>query len=143
MTRRRPGARPAALVLGLSATFAGTLYFLFGDLHLDLADEGFLWYGVLRARLGEVPLRDFQSYDPGRYYWGAAWSLVFGQGILGLRASLAVVQGLGLLFGLLVCRRLTGNVVSLTACAAILALWMFPRHKLFEPAMAMGGSRFA
>src|SRR5687768_5291732 len=123
MTGRLPRERAVAVavVSALAATCAGTLYFLFGDLNLDLADEGFLWYGVIRARVGEIPLRDFQSYDPGRYYWSAAWSVVFGQGILGLRASLAVMQALGLVFGLLVCRRLTANVLWLTACAAILA----------------------
>jgi hypothetical protein len=122
-----------ALALGGAAGF----YLAFGILNLDLADEGFLWYGVLRTRAGDVPLRDFQAYDPGRYYWSAAGSFLFGQGLLGLRASLAVAQGLGLFFGLLVCRRLTSNVVTLAAMGTILAAWMFPRHKLFEPAISM------
>ena len=70
------------------------------SLNLIPADEGFLWYGVLQTRAGEIPIRDFQSYDPGRYYWCAAWSFLFGGGILGLRASIAVMQAVGLFFGL-------------------------------------------
>ena len=137
MFERLTGERGVPLAFALAVFLSSALYFLFGDRHLDLADEGFLWYGVLRTRAGEIPLRDFQSYEPGRYYWSAAWSFVFGQGILGLRASLAIVQVLGLVFGILVCRRLTGNVAWLIACAGILSVWMFPRHKLFEPGMAM------
>jgi len=48
-----------------------------------------------------------------------------------------VAQAIGLFFGLLVCRRVTRNVGALTFCALVLAAWMFPRHKLFEPAIAM------
>jgi hypothetical protein len=46
------------------------------------------------------------------------------------------------LFGLLVCRRIAGGLGGLAACAAILAAWMFPRHKLFEPAIAMAAVWF-
>jgi hypothetical protein len=120
----------------MASAIAAAMYFRFGSLNLNPADEGFLWYGVLQTRAGQVPVRDFQSYDAGRYYWCVAWSFVFGQGILGLRASLSVVQGIGLFLGLRVCRRVVTSFVARAICAAVLASWMFPMHKIFEPAIA-------
>jgi len=122
---------------GLAVAAAAALYFAFGDLNFNLGDEAFLWYGVIRTRAGEVAVRDFQSYEPGRYYWSAAWSLLFGQGILALRASLAVARALGLFFGLLVCRRVTHSLAMLGFCAAVLAAWTIPDHKIFEAAISL------
>jgi hypothetical protein len=135
----RPSTTPRDILaaIGLAVCVAGGLYVLVGSVNLNLADEGFLWYGVIRTRAGDVPLRDFQSYDPGRYYWCVASSFLSGQGILGLRASLAAVQGVGLFLGLLVCRRVTSNLAALAGCAVVLAAWWFPRHKSFEPAFAV------
>lgn len=125
----------------LALLFAGlacaALYLAVGDVNLNLADEGYLWYGVIGVLEGEVPFRDFQAYDPGRYRWCALGSWFFGSGILGVRASLAVFQALGLAAGLLVARRFLKHDLWMLPLAALLALWMFPRHKLFEPALAL------
>jgi hypothetical protein len=112
------------------------IWMLTSDVDLGLHDEGFLWYGVLRTLEGEVPLRDFQSYDPGRYYWSAAWSSVFGSGVLGLRRSLAVVMAIGLSCGLLVARRSAKSPWALAAFAFVLTVWAFPRYKAFDAALA-------
>jgi hypothetical protein len=84
------------------------LSFLFSyNVDINLADEGYLWYGTWRTSLGEVPMRDFQSYDPGRYYWSAIWSKMFGSGIISLRIAISLFQILGLSLGLSALRRVT------------------------------------
>jgi hypothetical protein len=109
-----------------------------GNKGFNLGDEGFLWYGVQRVLLGEVPIRDFQAYDPGRYYWSAALVSIFGNnGIMSLRAAVAVFQTLGLFVGLFLVaqsQRLKSraDIVFLFLSAITLAVWMFPRHKLFD-----------
>ena len=130
--------RRGLLTTVLLATLLGVVgYLAVGDVGLDLADEGFLWYGVQRVVAGEVPQRDFQAYDPGRYYWCAAWSSLFGDGILGVRKSFAIVQVLGLFAGLSAARRVITRPLPLVLVGLALLGWMFPRHKLFEPSIAM------
>ncbi len=132
-------ARSAWLSAALLSAGASALGFAWlGDRELNLADEGFLWYGVKRVLEGEVPLRDFQAYEPGRYVWCALLAPLFGSGILGVRASVALFQALGLFFGLLAARRLGRRAFLWQLLVLpILWLWMFPRHKIFEPAIAL------
>ncbi len=138
-----PGLQGRREQLGvLSAVALGLLlalvhHLVLGHHDLGLQDEGFLWYGVQRTAAGEVPLRDFQAYEPGRYVWCAAWGRLFGTGIVGVRASVLLFGGVGLAFGLLALRRVLRNPLALAAAGVVLILWMFPRHKLFEPAIAM------
>jgi hypothetical protein len=136
--RAAPARRDVLTALGLAVLVAGALILAFGRINLDLLDEGFLWYGTIQTRAGGVPLRDFQSYEPGRYYWCVAWSYLFGQGILAMRLSLAIVQAIGIFLGLLVCRRVMRSVPALAICAVVLGAWMFPRHKSFEATIAIG-----
>lgn len=123
------------------ATLAFTLvlcsFLLQGNIGLNVPDEGFLWYGSVRTAAGDVPLRDFQAYDPGRYYWTAPWMGILGTGIIPLRIALAIFQGLGLTLGLLALRRVLRSYWMLAAAGVVLLLWMYPRHKLFEPSIAM------
>ena len=55
----------------LSAVASLTVFSLQWRYGFNLGDEGWLWYISQRTALGDVPLRDFFSYDPGRYYWTA------------------------------------------------------------------------
>ncbi len=129
------------LVLAILLPLASYLWL--GDRHLNVSDEGFLWYGVERTRVGEVPMRDFQGYDPGRYHWCAALAPVLGGGVLGVRTASAVFQGLGLLCALLIVRRIARGVGWQLAAGLILMLWLFPRHKLFEPSLGAIAAWFA
>ena len=133
------GVIPPWLQMGLLATILVSLLFMIqGRIDLNLGDEGFLWYGTWRTTLGEIPMRDFNAYDPGRYLWGAFWFRVFNNdGIFALRLSNALFQIIGLTCGLLVVRKLTRSPWALTGGGLVLLLWMFPRHKLFESSIAL------
>src|SRR6185436_18854581 len=92
--RRRPRmearSRSALLVpIALAILLAALAHLWRGHYLLNFADEGYLWYGVQRTAAGEVPLRDFMSYHPGRYHWCAALAPLVGDGIVGVRASSA------------------------------------------------------
>jgi len=132
--------RQIAVAVLVSAAFATGWHLFVGDVHFNAAEEGYLWYGVWRTGLGELPLRDFQSYDPGRYLVCAGLGKLFGSGILGLRRSLAVFQGLGLLFGLLCARRSTRATWPLAPIGVLLGLWLFPRHKVFEGVLSLAAT---
>ncbi len=132
-----PASALGATLLALA--IAAGVYVLEHNVGLDLADEGFLWYGAWRTLLGEVPLRDFDSYDPGRYYWAALWLRLFGNDIFVLRLSGAVVHAAALVTSLALLRRATRNPWFLSAATLVIACWLFPRHKPFEPAIALFG----
>lgn len=132
-----PERRSLVVAVLVSALLVSTFHLLLGHHNINLRDEGYLWYGVLAVQGGEVPFRDFQSYDPGRYYWCAALSTVFGDGLVGLRASVAVFQAVGMVFGLLVLRRVLRSDAWMLPAGFLLLLWMFPRHKLFEQSITL------
>ena len=90
--------------------------------------------------LGEIPIRDFMAYDPGRYYWSAGLMSLWGDnGIMALRGSVAVLQAMGLFVGLVLIARTIRkpNILYLLLSAVILAFWMFPRHKLFDISLSI------
>jgi len=130
---RANGFREVLFCGALAAVLSAAAFVAWGDIGLNPADEGFLWYGVISTAEGQVPMRDFESYEPARYYWSA----LFGSDLLSVRLAGRVFQGFGLFFGLLAARRARLRPAWLVLVALILWAWMFPRHKLFEPALAM------
>ena len=116
----------------LAIVLLGASFAVQGRQGINLGDEGFLWYGAQQTSHGKIPLRDFQSYDPGRYYWSAAGMRLFGEGLVALRFSETIFQILGLWAGLLAASRLAQNWALLAGVGLMLILWMFPSHKLFD-----------
>ena len=126
------------VLFALCGLIVAALFAWQGNKGFNIADEGFLWYGAQRVLLGEVPVRDFMAYDPGRYYWaGALMSIGGDSGIMSLRAAVAVFQALGLFVGLwLIAESAKGysrnNLILGFFSALTLMAWMYPRHKLFD-----------
>jgi len=124
----------------LSIGLIGAAFLTQERIGINLGDEGFLWYGVQRVLAGEAPVRDFDAYEPGRYYWDAAWAVALGSdGLIQLRLANAAFAAGGLFLALLCVRRVVRSWLLLTLFGAILVLWLYPRHKLFEHGIAMAG----
>ena len=121
--------------------FSGLLAFgsfaLNGNYGINLADEGFLWYGSRVVMEGQVPLRDFQSYDPGRYYWVGGWSLLFGDGLLAMRTACALFQVLGVGCGLLALYEAGLSRRRIALAGILVTLWMLERFKLYEQCLSL------
>jgi hypothetical protein len=133
-------AAPQRLSIGLvllALLWSLGWWWLDGTAGVNLADEGYLWYGVEAVARGEVPMRDFQAYDPGRYLWGALWARALGHDLVVLRLACAIFGAAGVAAGLLAARRLSRNWLFLGAVALTLTAWMHPRYKCFEQSIAL------
>src|SRR5579863_7576626 len=87
---------------------------------------------------GHVPVRDFESYEPGRYYWGALFFwLLRDHGIVTLRLALASFGAVGIGCALLTLRRVIPEIPLLALAGVIFALWMEPRFRVFEITLSL------
>jgi hypothetical protein len=99
---------------------------------IDLGDEGYLVYGVSKLLDGEIPIRDFRAYDPGRYYWCGLFALIFGRGFLAARIAMAAAMILALgALAALVLSATNAPVLTISTCTLAM-VWMRPRHKQIE-----------
>jgi hypothetical protein len=119
-------------ILALALALGALSYGVQGEVGLNLTDEGLLWYVSERTAAGDVPLRDVRSYEPGRYYWSAAWLHGLGSGIRSLRVSLAAMQCIGLVLAFLLLRRIVSLFGLLVIIGVILVTWMWPMYRSFE-----------
>ena len=129
--------RSLGWLLLLTVLLSAAWFLAHGNVGLDLWDEGYLWHNVQRTYQGAVPIRDFRSYDPGRYYWGALWFHILGPGIMPLRMALRIFQMMGLFFGLWAVRRVVPSGIWLVPAGVCLLLWMFPSCRNFEHSLIM------
>jgi hypothetical protein len=127
----------------LSAFLVVLLSLLTAHVGIGLSDEGYLWYGAIATAHGEVPLRDFQSYDPGRYYWAALFfKLLSREGLVALRLSCFAFDFVALGLGLLAVRRVVRGW-EILPWGALLLLWMWPRFRAFDTGLPLSAVFFA
>jgi hypothetical protein len=140
---QQPGRRIVCAVLLLAGGASLWRFLLEAHLGFNLWDEGYLWYGVQRVLQGEVPIRDFMAYDPGRYYWAAGLlSLFHANGVVAVRAATALFSTLGVVAAAwLVLRGSTGDALArLGTCAVAVVLcllWMVPWWKGYDAAISI------
>jgi len=105
---------------------------------LNLADEGFLWYGAQRTAVGEVPLRDFMAYDPGRYHWTALWMWLTGQdGVLVTRWAGVAFEAVAVAATSLAAWRETRSALVGALAGATAVVLMSCWHGRYEPSVAL------
>ena len=121
-------ARQAVLV---ALAFSAIAY-LNADTRVDWLDEGYLWCGAINTHMGQVPIRDFQAYDPGRYYWCAAVFSVLGNGLMALREAAILFQFFCLSAALLALRRGVRSVWALVGAGLLLYFWMIVPFRYFD-----------
>lgn len=129
------GLRPYFSILLLTIASVLVLFILESHAGFSLLDEGFLWYGVQRVMLGEVPMRDFMAYDIGRYYWSAALMSLWGSnGIVALRFAIAVFQATALIIGLTALTRHSTKQHFLFWLVVVVTLltWVSPQYRAFD-----------
>ena len=123
----------------LSAAVSLTVFALQWRYGFLWSDEGWLWYISQRTALGEVPLRDFFSYDPGRYYWSAAlFKLTGSNGLYQqvLADYLFAIMGLAAAYFAMIRAGLARSwrVAILLLLGVVIG---FPRHKIYEQALSL------
>jgi hypothetical protein len=123
----------------LSAAVSLTVFSLQWRYGFNLGDEGWLWYVSQRTVLGDVPLRDFFSYDPGRYYWSAAVFKLLGRtGFFEQLLANYLFAIIGLVLAYLAMFRAglsrSWRISILLLLGVVLG---FPRHKIYEQTLSL------
>lgn len=97
-------------------------------------DEGLLWYISQRTLHGDVPILDWSSYDPARYYWCAVWFKLLGDdGLLQLRIADAAFGLLGytaVMAAILHARM--PRVIAIVIAVVLCMMFCVVRHKSYE-----------
>lgn len=130
------------LLVFLICTYALVLvlgvFVLRGTIGINLGDEGYAWYGAQRTLLGEVPLRDFQSYEPGRYYWVAGCMKLLGSnGLYAFRIAVTLFQAIGVCVALLLVYEGSRSKFNVLLGGPILLLWMITPFRSFEDTLSI------
>src|SRR5690349_11807674 len=89
-------------------------------------EEGYLWYGALRMREGAMPLREFRSYEPGRYAWIVLFMRVLGPGIASVRIAAVAFYALGMVATLARLRLAGMDWAALGLVSLLLVAWASP-----------------
>jgi len=123
--------RSTTFLFPMIVVIVSVLYYLtYHDRFIQLVDEGLAVSGALRVLEGQIPLIDFYSYTPGRYYLLAGFFKVFGVTIASERMMWIVIMTSRNFLAYVVASNLLSRSVSLVF-ALTLALIPGPWFKSF------------
>jgi len=108
------------LILPLLFIISFSYLIFFCKYGFNIADEGVPLSGALRIMHGEVPLKDFQGYMPGVYYFYYAILKVFGMDILTVRYVISFFTAIMIIMFYLASRKIMSTPFSLFGTFAIL-----------------------
>jgi hypothetical protein len=125
--------------VALSTLVAGAVFLVQWRYGFNWGDEGWLWYISQRTALGQVPIRDVFSYDPGRYYWSAAIFKILGRnGFYEQLAANYLFGAIGLAVSYFAMLRVGVSRSWRIAILVLLGVALgFPRHKIYEQALSL------
>lgn len=122
-----------------SILLCSLLFLLFSKYGFGFEDEGLLWYASQRTHVGELAIRDFFAYDPGRYFWNSfIFYLTGNSGLNSLLIAASAFGGVGLATSWY-----TMGVAKITfpwrlTFAIIIAIALcYPRHKVYEQTLSL------
>ena len=83
MTDPAKRRRYLPLIISLLIVLVSLIYYLsyYKSFKIDV-DEGLLINGAMRVLSGQLPLKDFHQYMPGRFYLLGLWFLIFGKSVM-------------------------------------------------------------
>jgi hypothetical protein len=131
---------PLVAALIFSIAWVAALFLLQRHFGFNIADGGFLWYGAERTLAGDVPLRDFMAYDPGRYWLAAMFmAAVHDTGMIAMRAWMYLVEAVGVCIVVVTVARSRsgGGFIQWCVVALIASFWMYPEHKTIDILMSI------
>lgn len=140
--KSNPDFRNNVLIALLSSLVITSSFFLLASRsEINLADEGYLWYGAQRTLLGEVPQRDFQAYDVARYYWVSFFMFLLGDnGLFSARLACAIFQYIEVSVGVLlalhgfrgtVCQKVLYSLLV----SGLFDYWVVMYYKVYDQGM--------
>ena len=110
------------LILPLLFIISFSYLIFFCKYGFNIADEGIPLSGALRIVRGEVPLKDFQGYMPGVYYFYYAILKIFGMDILTVRYVISLLTAIIVMMYYLASRKIMSVLFSLFGAVIILAV---------------------
>jgi hypothetical protein len=118
---------------------AGAVFLVQWRYGFNWGDEGWLWYISQRTALGQVPVRDIFSYDPGRYYWTVAIFKALGKnGLFEQLIANYLFGAVGLVITYMAMARVGLSRGWRIAVLILLGIVLgFPRHKIFEQSLSL------